>query len=55
MVPSVGELCVLVVSGLTTPGFLDGHFGFCLMYLFSSPLSVFDLVLYAYFLVIFMA
>jgi hypothetical protein len=32
------------------PGFMDGYFGFCLMYLFSSPLSVFVLGLCTHFL-----
>jgi hypothetical protein len=47
--PAVGEFCVLVVCRLTSkPVFLDGYFGFCLMYLFSSPLSVFVLGLYTH-------
>jgi hypothetical protein len=47
MAPVLGKLCIQGVSCLTTiPGFLDGYFGFCFMYLFPSPLSVFILGLY---------
>jgi hypothetical protein len=47
MAPAVGELCVVNVSRLASiPGSLDGYCGFCLMYVFSSFLSVFVLGIY---------